>query len=73
VPIIDYETAWFALKAHIQTKRSHGATDLASKMAEIEVAHVLQESQAGYDDRPPARLSAVVKHPSDAHPAAQAG
>lgn len=60
MPVLDYESAWYALKAHIQTKRSHGASELAEAMARIEVSNRLDESQTGYDDRPPAQLKAVV-------------
>lgn len=52
MPAIDYENCWYALKAHIATKRSHGATEMAEKMAEIEVRHLIPERHQGFDDRP---------------------
>ena len=65
MPVLDYEACWYSLKAEIQGKRSHGAKDLAEAMARIEVENRLDESQAGFDDRPPARLKAVITPPSD--------
>ena len=50
--VVDFESAWYALKAHIASKRSHGAAELAEKMAKIEVSHRLPEGQSGFDDRP---------------------
>ena len=50
--VVDYEIAWFALKARIAMKRSHSARELAETMAELEVENMLPEEQRGYDDRP---------------------
>lgn len=52
MPVVDYESAWFALKAHVASKRSHGASELVEQMASLEVRHRLPEGQQGFDDRP---------------------
>lgn len=52
MPAIDYENCWYALKAHISAKRSHGAAELAEEMAAIEVRHLIPERHQGFDDRP---------------------
>jgi hypothetical protein len=49
---VDFEGAWFALKAHVNSKRSHGADELKIVMADLEVAHAVPEGQEGYTDRP---------------------
>jgi hypothetical protein len=63
MPVVDFESAWFALKAHIATKRSHGAGELAETMARIEVANRIPEMHQGYDDRPVHRHARVVTVP----------
>jgi hypothetical protein len=52
VPVVDFESAWFGLKAHIATKRSHGQSELMEIMAMLEVGNRLPEGQDGFDDRP---------------------
>lgn len=52
MPEPDYESCWFALKAHISAKRSHGADELKIAMNDLEVRHALPEGQGGYDTRP---------------------
>lgn len=52
MPVVDFESAWYALKAHIAEKRSHGAAELAEHMAQIEVRHRIPERHQGFDDRP---------------------
>lgn len=52
MPVVDYENAWFALKAKLSEKRSWGTTQIAEEMASIEVGYRLPEGQEGFDDRP---------------------
>lgn len=69
MPVVDYEAGWFALKAHIASKRSHGADDLQVRMAQIEVDHRLPESQQGFDDRPaPQRANGRQSRPAHVEP-----
>lgn len=49
---VDWEAAWLSLKAEIVKKRSHGARDLALRMAEIEVDNRVPSGQEGYDPAP---------------------
>lgn len=73
MPVVDYESAWYALKAHIASKRSHGAGELAEEMARIEVENRLAEGQEGFDDRPPLSLQVRSSDkPSGGHAAASA-
>lgn len=64
MPVVDYESAWYALKARMSEKRSWGTAQIAEAMAEIEVRHRLQESQQGFDDRP---LLPHTPEPADGH------
>jgi hypothetical protein len=65
VPVIDYENAWYALKARLSEKRSWGTAQIAEAMAQIEVDHRLDERQQGFDDRPPLDHS---HEPADGRP-----
>lgn len=72
MPAIDFEGAWYDLKAHVVSKGSHGKRELAEKMAEIELGHRLPEGQGGYDDRPLPLHERSSSEPTDepAHAAA---
>jgi hypothetical protein len=50
--VVDFENAWYALKARLGEKRSWGTGQIAEVMAELEVHHRLSEDQQGFDDRP---------------------
>lgn len=50
--VVDYESAWYALKGRLSEKRSWGTAQIAEAMAEIEVKHRLPEGEWGFDDRP---------------------
>lgn len=50
---VDYERAWLELKAHLGTKRSHGADELRVTMTEIEVESRVPEGEEGFDMTPP--------------------
>ncbi len=49
---VDFEKAWFELKAHVASKRSHGADQLKVEMADIEVRCRMPEGESGFDTRP---------------------
>lgn len=50
---VDYERAWLALKALVDSKKSHGRKDLFIAMTEIELASRVPEGQEGFDPRAP--------------------
>jgi hypothetical protein len=52
VAAVDFERAWVVLKAHLATKRSHGADELRVKMSDIEVECLVPESEQGFDLTP---------------------
>lgn len=59
MPVVDYERAWLALKAHVASKPAHGKRELFQEMVEIEVASMIPDGQEGFDPRPVARLQAA--------------
>jgi hypothetical protein len=68
MPVIDFESAWYELKAHIGQKRSHSARELAEAMAKIEVDHRLPEGQEGFDGRPLPQHRSPSHRPADDEP-----
>lgn len=50
--VVDFESAWYALKGKLSEKRSWGTAQIAEAMAEIEVSYRLPEGEWGFDDRP---------------------
>lgn len=52
MPAVDYERAWLRLKAHLDSKPSHGKRDLFAEMARIEVESEVPEGQDLFDVRP---------------------
>lgn len=52
MPAVDFEQAWFRLKAHVGSKRSHGADELKVRMADIEIECLVPEGEEGFDTTP---------------------
>lgn len=66
MPEVDYDKAWHKLKAHVSTKRSHGADELKVRMHEIEVESLVPEGEQGYDTTPLPHRSDRPTHPTAA-------
>jgi hypothetical protein len=52
VAAVDYERVVLALKAHLGTKRSHGADELRVRITELEVECSIPEGEEGFDPTP---------------------
>ena len=60
MPVVDFEAAWYALKAHIASEALTRGCRVAETMASIEVANRIPEMHQGYDDRPEGRYPALL-------------
>jgi hypothetical protein len=49
---VDFAAAWLDLKAHIVSKKSHGARELSLTMSKLEVEHRVPDGQRGFSDQP---------------------
>lgn len=66
MPVVDYERAWLRLKAHVDTKNSHGTRDLLREMTKIEVSCEIPEGSELFDARPlPVRSTSSDDDPRD--------
>lgn len=65
--LVDYERAWLELKRTIGEKRSHGQSELAVAMADLEVKFMLD------NDVPPPDSSAAKQATTDADQVSAAG
>jgi len=69
VAVVDYERAWYALKARVAERsasggRSWGASQIAESMAEIEVECLVPESERDFDLTPPRSRDSTGSKPA---------
>lgn len=71
--VVDAERVLLHLKAHIASKRSHGADELLIKIAQLEVQSEIPEADEAYDARPVRPAVGASDMPSRELPALAGG
>lgn len=70
--VFDSQRAWLHLKAYVDSKASHGRSDLHQRMNQLEVEFVIPEAEEGFDPRPLPRRRSDADAPLEAELASSA-